>query len=118
MKRRHSLIPLFALSLGLSGLACAQPAPHEKAPGMTYYEYTGIVTAVDTAALTITVTKNGRTRIFAVDGGTTIRLKREYTLAQVPVTSKVFVRYKEAGGNKLAVRIQIIKLGRTVKAAR
>ncbi len=45
-------------------------------------------------------------------------MKREFKLAQVPLKSKGFVRYKEDGGRKLAVRIQIIKLSRAIKGSR
>ena len=118
MKRGISLFTLVMLSCALSGLACAQPAPQAKAPDIKYYEFTGIVTAVDAAALTITVKKGETEQTFSVDGNTTIRLKREYKLAEIPARSKVFVRYKEDDGRKLAVRLQIIKLSRAVKSAR
>jgi hypothetical protein len=115
---RTFLISLVAAGFVLSGLACAQPVPQEKAPEIKYYEFTGIVTAVDPAGMTITVKKAGQTETFWVDGNTTIKLKREYKLAQIPVKSKVFVRYKEADGHKLAVRIQIQTLSRAIKSAR
>ena len=118
MKRSPSLFSLIALSFALSGMACAQTPPQLKAPEIKYYEFTGIVTAIDTAALTISVKKGTQEQTFSVDGNTTIKLKKEYKLAQIPVKSKVFVRYKEVEGNKLAVRIQIIKLSRAVKSVR
>jgi hypothetical protein len=118
MKRSHSLFTLVALSFALSGSACAQPAPQDKAPENTYHEFTGIVTAIDAAALTISVKKGTQEQTFAVDGNTTIKLKREYKLARIPAGSKVFVRYKDFDGKMLAVRVQIIRLSRAIKGSR
>jgi hypothetical protein len=118
MKRNPFLFSMVALGFALSGPSCGQPAPQPRAPEITYHEYTGIVTAIDTAAPTISVAKNKQMETFAVDCNTTIKLKRKYKLAEIPVKSKVFVRYKQSGGNQLAVRIQIIRLSRAVRAAR
>jgi hypothetical protein len=118
MKRNPILFFLVALSFALSGMACGQSPPQAKAPEITYHEFTGIVTTIDTAALTINVKKGTQEQTFSVDGNTTIKLKREYRLAQIPAGSKVFVRYKDDDGKNLAVRVQIQKLSRAIKGGR
>ncbi|HTY07835.1 MAG TPA: hypothetical protein VMF29_01595 [Candidatus Edwardsbacteria bacterium] len=121
------LLTLGLVLLAVSGLALAQAAPAAtaapaakpvKAAPVKLHEFTGIVTAVDVVGNTITVKKPKAEETFSVTPDTKIKLRKEYKLAEVPKDSKVFIKYKEDAGSKVAVSILIQKLGKPAKPAK
>ena len=126
----RKLITLAVIMLAIAGLAFAQAAPAqpaatakpaaktEKTAPVKLHEFTGIVTAVDVVGNTITVKKTKAEETFSVAPDTKIKLRKEYKLAEVPRDSKVFIKYKEDAGKKVAVSILIQKLGKPAKSAK
>ncbi len=121
------IIALLALVAVCGSLAFAQAAPSatampaaktEKAAPAKLREFTGIVSAVDVVGNTITVKKLKAEETFNVTSDTRIKLRKEYKLAELPKDSKVFIKYKEDAGAKVAVSILIEKLGKPVKTAK
>lgn len=86
-------------------------AEEKKAPAKVK-QVTGEVKAVDTKAMTITVTKKMKDKVVetvvAVDDKTKIMLDKEKkTLADVKVGDKVTVKYSEADGKNIAKSVAI-----------
>jgi len=98
------------------------PAPAKtetpKAAPVKLHQFTGLVSAVDVVANTITVANNKTTETFNVDPSCKIRMKKEYKLGEVPKDSKVLVSYKEDAGKKVATKIQIIKLAKAASKSK
>ena len=121
------LITLGVIMLAVAGLALAQAAPAttaapaaktQKTAPVKLHEFTGVVTAVDVVGNTITVKKAKAEETFSVMPETKIKLRKEYKLAEIPKDSKVFIKFKEDAGTKIAVSILIQKLGKPVKASK
>jgi hypothetical protein len=90
------------------------PAPAKKAP-MKLRQFTGIVSAVDVVANTITIEKPKTSETFSVDAATKIKLRKDYKLGEIPKGTKAMVAYKEEAGKKIAVNIQLQKLPKAEK---
>jgi hypothetical protein len=92
------------------------PATAKKAPAKMR-QFTGIVSAVDVVANTITLDKAKTSETFGVDAATKIKLRKDYKLGEIPKGTKAMVTFKEEAGKKIAVNIQLQKLPKTEKKA-
>jgi hypothetical protein len=130
MKKLITLSVVLGLLVSLTGMAlCQTPkAEQTKTPAakteavktakpapVKLSTFTGLVTAVDVVANTITVKKAKTEETFTVDPTATIKYKKDYKLGDVPKDSKVVVKYKLDGAKKTASSILIVRLPKVAK---